>query len=253
MPDNCNPCSTPTPTCTDCTQVVQQINYCDDGCADLIHSNCVIFDGANISLPGGVVISNSEQLTTIIQKLANNSLDVSLAATFNPVSRILSLTKNGALYASLTIPDQDAQYLQLDGTKLQIWTTPSGGSAVMVNQVDLALSIPETTFSAQSNSLVISPGGVKGHSPSIELVPSGDVGNKMILGSDGHPYVPTDAPGIKDVVMLPTPGISYTKTVQNGVITFQTVLDVQWFADNICPLCNADSCGTPSNLNAQSV
>lgn len=252
MADNCSPCnSTPTP-CTDCTQVLQQINYCDDGCKELINSDCIPFGGPDISLPGNITISNLEQLTTIIQKLANNSLNITLGAVFNEASRILTLTKNGAIYASITISDQDNQFLQKDGTNLQIWTnTPNG--AIKINEIDLSTMLPETTFSAQSASLTIAPGGVNGHSPTIEITPSGDVGNKFILGSDGKPFVPTDVPGIKDVIIVPVMGISFTKNVTNGVITFTPVIDFQYFADQICPLCNADSCGVPSDLNVQSI
>lgn len=45
-------------------------------------------------------------------------------------------------------------------------------------------------FDATSNSLVIIPGGSQGHEPNIELVPSTDPDNILVLGSDGFPYVP---------------------------------------------------------------
>lgn len=58
------------------------------------------------------------------------------------------------------------------------------------------LSKSDTQFSASSISLAITPGGVKGHTPNIELVPSNDAGNILILGSDGYPYV--SGPGLPD-------------------------------------------------------
>jgi hypothetical protein len=58
------------------------------------------------------------------------------------------------------------------------------------------LSKSDTQFSASSISLAITSGGVKGHTPNIELVPSNDAGNILILGSDGYPYV--SGPGLPD-------------------------------------------------------
>ncbi len=48
-------------------------------------------------------------------------------------------------------------------------------------------------FSLTSDSLVVTPGGVQGHDPVIELIPSADAGNILELGTDGKPFVPTRA------------------------------------------------------------
>lgn len=48
----------------------------------------------------------------------------------------------------------------------------------------------ETPWTGNSSSLVITPGGVNGHAPNIEIVPSSDPCNVFDLGTDGKPYVP---------------------------------------------------------------
>lgn len=55
---------------------------------------------------------------------------------------------------------------------------------------------------------MITPGGVKGHSPNIEIVPSKDAGNIFDLGSDGKPFVP--APKVLNFIDTNT--VDFTQT-----------------------------------------
>lgn len=249
MADCTNCGQTPTPPCVDCAAVLETIKYCDDGCAEMLHSDCLINDNTTtIDLGNGVFIEPGESLTTIIKKLSQAESGITITADFNPTSRILTIKKNGATVASVTIPDSDDQYLELAGTKLQIWKP--GATPLKINEVDLALAQAETVLNITSTSLTVIPGGIKGHAPQIEFVPSTDTGNAIIMGTDQRPYVPAPDFGVGDVVINNIPGINWTRVVKNGVISYTPVIDWQYFADQICPLCNP-SCGAPSELTVQ--
>lgn len=104
------------------------------------------------------------------------------------------------------------------------------------------LSGNQTPWVGSSNSLVITPGGTLGHSPNIEIVPSTDLGNVFVLGSDGHPYV-------QGVNVIPGQCISIVKTIVNGIATYQPVLDMQCIANIVCGLCNAPcNCAEPTGF-----
>lgn len=111
------------------------------------------------------------------------------------------------------------------------------------------------TFSASSNSLVITPGGTHGFNPEIELVPSTDANNILILGTDGHPlvtkplsttYISTDAGNsivlgtdsklFSPQVSVATNGcLSFAHTVVGGVSTFTPTIDYTCLSSHLTP------------------
>lgn len=244
----CTNCESTTPTpCVDCAAVLQTINYCDDGCVDIVSTDCIQYKGTAINLANSVTISPLEQLTSIIKKLSVVQSDVTIAADFNPQNRVLTIKKNGQTVTTATIPDGDDQYLDLNPTtkKLSIWKP--GATPVKINEVDLSVVLADVSFAAQSDSLLIVPGGTNGHAPRIEIIPSTDTGNALIRGSDGRPYVPTADFGVNNVIIHDVQGLTWTRVVNNGVIEFTPVFDWQYIASQICPLCNP-ACGAPSDL-----
>lgn len=103
----------------------------------------------------------------------------------------------------------------------------------------------ETPWVGNSVSLVITPGGVNGHAPNIEIVPSSDSGNIFDLGSDGKPFVPT--PQVLNFIDTNT--VDFTQTgnnIQAGVkIDPASTVPVTITSDGI----RIDCCDLPDPLN----
>lgn len=99
-----------------------------------------------------------------------------------------------------------------------------------------------------SNSLRITPSGTAcNSSATIEIVPSSDLGNSFILGSDGKAYVPR-------VEFLPGSCITFSKVLVNGVILFTPIIDKTCLASLLCPICAsipppASNCGIPKDVS----
>lgn len=110
---------------------------------------------------------------------------ISSDITFDPDTRDLCVLIND-VPKCVNIPDKDDQYITFDEETFIL--SIHNGDGEIISSVNL--SIFNTEFSASSTSLVITPGGTFGHEPNIEIVPSVDAGNALILGSDGRPYVP---------------------------------------------------------------
>jgi hypothetical protein len=96
---------------------------------------------------------------------------------------------------------------------------------------DITVPLNETPWEGTSNSLVITPGGVDGHAPEIELVPSTDPGNALTLGSDDHPYV-------QQIAITDCQCITFTKSVINGVLTYCPAIDIDCLL-GLLGVCNA--------------
>jgi len=176
-------CPQNTPVCQDCEEALQSIDtFCEDGCLQTLHSDCLVYDGQDIELSNGTTIENLSILTDIIQKLSQNNLNVILDITFSPSTRKLCLLQNGEIKKCITLPDADDQYLKLNGNKIEIWKPSLDGVDIKINEVDITsiIGIPNIT----SNSLTVSL------LKNIEFVPSAQVGNHLTLGSDGKPYTP---------------------------------------------------------------
>ena len=100
-----------------------------------------------------------------------------------------------------------------------------------------------------SRSLKITPSGTAcNSSATIEIVPSSDLGNSFILGSDGKAYVPR-------IEFVPGSCISFSKVLVNGVIMYVPIIDRVCFANLFCPICASTtpppslSCGIPQNVS----
>ena len=119
------------------------------------------------------------------------------------------------------------------------------GSQCCINlEVDPAFVVfNETKFQANSASLVITPGGVNGHKPNIEIVPSTDTGNIFTLGSDGKPFV-------TGFSIANTECITFTRSVVNGTVIITPIIDWVCVANEVCPLCptSTPTCIQPLNL-----
>ena len=112
------------------------------------------------------------------------------------------------------------------------------------------LSYIKNIFSSlTSRSLRITPSGTAcNSSATIEIVPSSDLGNSFILGSDGKAYVPR-------VEFLPGSCITFSKVLVNGVILFTPIIDKACLASLLCPICASispiliNNCGIPKNVS----
>lgn len=100
----------------------------------------------------------------------------------------------------------------------------------------------QVPFTASSASLTITPGGTAGHAPNIEIVPSTAIGNTLVLGGDGKPYV-------QGVAMANGQCISFQQSVVAGKLVYTPVIDWQCVAALICPLCTTPTCIQPGTLN----
>lgn len=249
----CNNCAQPPKPCLNCDDVQDLIltTYCNDGCVDPVSSDCVYYAGESI-VDGTVNILNRDTLTKVIQELVKNANDVNVDITFNQNTRQFCLLKNGSAVKCVTIPDTDDEYLVANGTVLEIWKPIANGTDILINSVDLLTMVPETQLTMFSSSLTVTNGGVYGHSPRVELQPSTDTGNGLILGSDGKPFVAVQTIPISNVNITNSTCLTWAKTFVNGIITYTPTIDWQCVADQVCPLC-ATACGIPSNLNVQTV
>lgn len=98
--------------------------------------------------------------------------------TFNYETRKLCVVNSKGIEINcVNIPEKD-QLLYLDGNTL---TISDGNSIELPENPELEIS---------SSSLRVQQRGVKNHEVLIEIVPSIDQNNSLILGSDGRPFVP---------------------------------------------------------------
>lgn len=88
-----------------------------------------------------------------------------------------------------------------------------------------------------SETLTVTRTGTCEDNLEIELVPSTDANNQLIIGTDGKPFSKKT-----DVNIINIPYLTFTKTIVNGVITFTPELDIAGIADAVCQTCS----GTPS-------
>lgn len=201
-----------------------------------------------------IVLRSSEHTLTIDKDGCEWDINLAeglnsiITASFDDASRQLCLFDRGNLTSCVTIPDDDDQYLELNGTILSIRKI----DGTLVNSVNLSGLIPaETPFVLNSQSLLVTPGGAFGHTPTIELVPSGDNNNILILGSDGRPYVPAQID--KDVNIVNIQGLSFIKNVTSNSITFTPVLDYVYIASQVCPLCVGPLPCNPLTINVSNI
>lgn len=98
----------------------------------------------------------------------------------------------------------------------------------------------------KSNSLVVTKEGTCLDNLRVELVPSVDADNILVLGSDGRPYVPK-----ADVVMHNSQCITWAKTVIDGVIHLTPTLDMDCVAAQVCAICadEIEACAPPEDLD----
>lgn len=210
---------------------------CSDVCKCInIHSS----NGSIIIDQGGVTVDDAGNCDWDLS--VNPNLSVNITATFDPITRELCILDKGVVNNCVTIPDDDDQSLELNGNILSIHKV----DGTMVNSIDLTPILPlQIPFTLTSDSLVVTPGGTEGHSPNIELIPSSDVSNILILGSDGRPYVPAvSIPSQRDVDIDANDCISFTKVVTSGKITFTPLVDFDCLANEICDRC--EECDLPS-------
>lgn len=137
--------------------------------------------------------------------------------TYNSGTRVLTYTNNLGNSNNITLSN-DIQALGLSGN---IITLSKGGGSVDLTSL---LTIP--TFAATSTSLVITAGGTHGFTPTIELVPSTDLGNSIILGTDHHPYA-------RKVTMATGGCLSFTTTIVGGITTFTPIIDYTCLGSNL--------------------
>lgn len=97
-----------------------------------------------------------------------------------------------------------------------------------------------------STSLSVTRTGACNDLVSIEVVPSVQSGNILILGNDGRPYVP---PTI--VTMQASKCITYQSTGPSGNIVWVPVLDFQCIADNITDF--AIQCTAPTAVSVSGI
>lgn len=95
-----------------------------------------------------------------------------------------------------------------------------------------------------SNSLSLNLVGTCRDQLSVELVPSSQLGNLLVYGQDGRPYVPKT-----DVNLVSTTCISWQKTTNGQVITYVPVIDWNCVSQQVCILCtNPTPCVAPTGL-----
>lgn len=248
----CNDC-TPQP-CLDCTGTELALNnLCQEGCEKYVPTECTIYSGEDIDI-GDIHIHKGDNLNLVISNLIKE-VDIDIDLQWNNTTRVLSLLKNDTVVASETITDRDDQYLVLSSNKLSIYKprfTGNPSDDIKINEVDLSTLFTETTLSISSTSLSVTAGGTRGHTPTINIVPSTDDDNAFELGTDGRPYVAIANTGTQNVIIEDIDGLSWTKTTVNGVITFTPEFDWDYIASQVCPLC-APSCAAPTNLNATTI
>ena len=241
----------PVQGCIDCTSAMTYLDtFCQQGCVDYPATDCVLFSGDTIN--GPVTITNGENLTDIIKALVGATATNGVDITWTNSTRSLCLKNNGTTIRCVTIADQDDQYLTLTSNRyLKIFKPMNTGNSADDVQIgstlDLSVLFTETTFSASSNSLVVTAGGTHGHSPEIELVPSTDASNALVLGTDGKPFVHTVSVPITSIVFPSTPGITRTVVNVSGTVTVTETLDFTYIASQVCPLCTP-TCQAPTNL-----
>lgn len=181
-----------------------------DNCFDTC--NCIELTSSDSS----VIVSKNGCILDFKVNPAGGSGNLT-SLTYNSGTRVLIYTNNNGVPNNITLAN-DIQTLGLSGNIITL--SKSGGS------VDLTSLLTIPTFAATSNSLVITPAGSHGFTPSIELVPSTDLGNSILLGTDGHPYA-------RKVTMATSGCLSFTTTIVGGITTFTPVIDYTCLGSNI--------------------
>lgn len=123
--------------------------------------------------------------------------------------------------------------------------TPSNLTTVIKN----VLSYLSTFFSRfTSSSLTLTPSNSNGcpNQLAIELIPSAQVGNILILGSDGKPYVPQSV-----VDLQGSRCISFVSSGPAGAIKWTPVLDFNCISQNITP--TAIQCAAPTSVSISNI
>ncbi len=101
-----------------------------------------------------------------------------------------------------------------------------------------------------SNSLKVTREGTCQDTLRIELEPSLDLDNILVLGSDGLPYVPKT-----DVVIHDSQCITWSKVLIDNVIHYTPTLDIACIATQVCTICadEIEACDPPQNLDVEAV
>ena len=95
-----------------------------------------------------------------------------------------------------------------------------------------------------STSLAVTRTGTCQDNLKIELVPSTDANNQLIIGTDNRPYAKR-----RDVNIVSIPYLTFTKAEVNGVLTFTPVLDIAGLVSIVCQGCGTTGvCDNPTGL-----
>lgn len=128
---------------------------------------------------------------------------------------------------------------------VDVCTTVENNSTLTTVLLKIISFIKNRLFSVISSSLVVSnvPNNCNKYQR-IELVPSSDPGNTLIIGTDGKPY----SSGGSSVILNNGQCISFTATVVDNVTVYTPVLDIACIAAQVCTLCSPTTCTSPLNL-----
>lgn len=170
------------------------MNYCDkvSTCTDVC--NCILVESPDGSIIVSKDVSSSCSGGSCKFLISINPDEAGGNLEFNPVTRELCLVRGNGNKSCVTLPN-DLQQISLNGNNLCL---SKGGGCVDLSAYILA---NETPFNATSNSIIITPGGTKGHNPHLEIKLSEDGCNPLLLGSDGGLFlsIPTLIQCLQDI------------------------------------------------------
>lgn len=162
-----------------------------------------------------------------------------------------ALCPEPATYTANTCPDPQPSdcvyYTGLDNPCLGIFGSTDVKRVTLTSIFKTLFTYLSTLLSRiTSTSLSVHSSGLCSDQISIELIPSAQVGNILILGNDGKPYVP---PTI--VSMGASKCISWQMAVSGNTTTWVPVIDFACVSNNITP--DAIDCVAPTNVNISSI
>lgn len=163
---------------------------------------------------GSIIINKKTDALGCVFELSVDADDVYLFLEFNNQTRQLCIkNRNGVVLNCVIIPEKK-QFITLNGDQLCI----SDGNCITLP--------PHPYLNLISQSIRVEQSGPLNHNAVIEVEPSTDAGNSIVIGSDGKIYA-------RNIVINSNECINFTQTIVNGNRVLTPTIDLECVLNTI--------------------